>query len=169
MLDPEDLAEWWGSSEQDQQDSLQQSPLFNGLLAQIEHMGGRGCKCTRSHAYRACPRFSEHFWIWLAEESGPNDVCACPPADESLLMLECPKLIQHIHVCSYPLLCGRIVLTIIPRMNPIEISRCRTLLGSLANVHAQRRGNIFPLGVVFTGSTWIMPERARRARTQKIP
>ena len=169
MLDPEDLAELWGSSEQDQEALLQQPPLLNGLPAQIEHMRGLGCKCTRSHAYRTCPRFSEHFWIWLAEGAGKNDFCTCPPTDESLLMLKCPKLMQHIQVCSCPLLCGRIVLTVIPRMSSIEISRCRVLPRSLANVHAQWCGDIFPLGVVFTGSTWIVRERARRAHTQKIP
>src|SRR5258706_14595745 len=132
-------------------------------------MRGRGCKCTRGHAYRCCHRFSEHFWIWLAEGAGKNDFCICPPADESLLMLECPKLIQHIQVCSYPLLCGRIVLTIFTSMSSIEISSCRTIPKSLANVRAQWRSNIFPLGVVFTGSTWIVPGRARSTRTWKTP
>ena len=169
MSDPDDLAEWWGSSEQAQQALLQHQPSFNGLPAQIEHMRGRGCKCTRSHAYRTCPRFSEHFWFWL-EGADKNDFCTCPPTDENLLMLECPNIIQHIQVCSYLLLYGRIVLTIInPRMSSIGIPHCRTLPRPLANVHAQRCGNIFPLVVVFTDSTWIVPGRARRGRTRKIP
>lgn len=164
----ENIAEWCRSSEQDQLALLQWQP-FNGLQAQIEDTRGRECKCTRGHAYRSCHRFSDHFLSWLAEGAGKNDLCTCPPTDESLLMLECPKLIQHIQVCSYPLLCGCIVLTIFTSMSSIEISRCRTIPWSLANVRAQWCTDIFPLGVVFTGSTWIVPRRARSARTWKIP
>lgn len=103
MLDPGDLAEWYGSFVQDQSALLQQPPSSN-IPAQIEHMQGRGCKCTRGHVYKSCPRFSEHFWAWFAVGAAKNDLCTCPPADEALLMLECPKLKQHITVCSYPLL-----------------------------------------------------------------
>lgn len=168
MLDLEGLEEWCRSSGQDQLASLQRPP-FNGLHVQIEHMRDRDCKCTRGHAYRSCHRFIDHFWSWFAEEAGKNDLCTCPPTDESLLMLDCPELIQHIQVCSYPLLCGRIVLTLCTSMSSIEISRCRTIPRSLAHVRAQWCPNIYPLGVVFTGSTWIVPRRARSARTWKIP
>jgi hypothetical protein len=162
------VAEWCGSPVQDQQ-----QPPFNGLFARNEDMRDRGCKCTRGHAYKSCPRFSEHFWAWFAawfaEGAANNDFCTCPPTDEALLMLECPKLRQHIQVCPFSLLWWCIELTIFPRASAIEISHCRTLLRSLANVRAQVWENIFQPGVVFTGSTWIAPGRVRHARTRKTP
>ena len=101
ILGREHLAERFGSFVPDQPALLLQPP-FKGLPAQIDHM--RGCKCTRGHAYRSCPRFIEHFWAWLTEGAAKNDVCTCPPTDEALLMLGCPMLGQHLQVCSYRLM-----------------------------------------------------------------
>lgn len=57
------------------------------------------CNCTRGHAYRFCSCFSKHFWDWFEEGEAQSDLCTCPPMEEALLALGCPRLMQHAQVC----------------------------------------------------------------------
>lgn len=81
----------------------EQQTLWQQLSSSNTAVGhGNSCKCTRSHAYRSCIRVIEHLWTWIGEAATKDDFCTCPPTDERLLALECPKLALHIKV--YPLL-----------------------------------------------------------------
>jgi hypothetical protein len=76
---------------------LQQLSSKDNTAGQADNV--QACECTQSHAYTSCPRFSEHVWARHRGSEAQGSFCVCPPSNEFLLALGCPKPIEHVQVC----------------------------------------------------------------------